>query len=320
MEQSSRLEHFSISFFSIVLGLSGLALVFVKLSELFHSLYVVSQILTGVGLVSFLLVAMIFGIRLLRYPKVVAKEFAHPIKMNFYPLISKIFLIQSVIFLSFQKQVSLTFWLIGVVIQTIFIFSLVSTWIGPKNFEIHHINPAWFMPVVGSIMIPIAGVEHGYRELSWFFFAIGFILWVVLFTIVMYRVIFHAPLAERLIPTLFILFAPPAIGFISYYKLTGSFDSFARVMFYFGIFLFILVVMQWRQFITIKFYLSWWAYSFPLAALTVSTILMYRVSKIYFYKSFAIGLAVVLSLVVLYLVFRTLQEIRNKSLCIEEKE
>jgi len=47
-------------------------------------------------------------------------------------------------------------------------------------------------------------------------FAVGFILWCVLFTVIMNRIIFHNPLPQKLLPTLFILIAPPAIGFISY--------------------------------------------------------------------------------------------------------
>lgn len=205
-------------------------------------------------------------------------------------------------------------------LQTIFIFVLVSLWIRHTNFEIHHINPAWFMPVVGAIMVPIAGVEQGFKELSWIFFAIGFVLWIVLFTIVFYRIIFHAPLPERLVPTLFILFAPPAIGFISYFKLTGSFDPFARILFYFALFLFFLILFQVPLFRKIKFYLSWWAYSFPLAAITVSVILMYRITKNIFYQWFAIGLAGILSILVFFLATRTIYEISRKNLCVEEKD
>lgn len=66
--------------------------------------------------------------------------------------------------------------------------------------------------IVGSIIIPIAGVKHGFVELSWFFFSVGLIFWLILLVIVLYRMFFHAPIAEKLMPTLFILFAPPAIG------------------------------------------------------------------------------------------------------------
>ena len=37
------------------------------------------------------------------------------------------------------------------------------------------------------------------------------------------------PLPERLLPTVFILIAPPAVGFIAYVRLTGGVDVFAQI-------------------------------------------------------------------------------------------
>ncbi len=42
-------------------------------------------------------------------------------------------------------------------------------WLRHENFKIHHIIPTWFIPIVGCIIIPIAGIIHFSAELSWFF-------------------------------------------------------------------------------------------------------------------------------------------------------
>ena len=44
-------------------------------------------------------------------------------------------------------------------------------------------------------------------------------LMIILFSIILNRIIFHNPFAAKFMPTMFILIAPPAIGFISYIKL-----------------------------------------------------------------------------------------------------
>jgi tellurite resistance protein len=85
-----------------------------------------------------------------------------------------------------------------------------------KDMDIKSMNPLWFLPIVGNMIAPIAGVKLGYTEFSLFMFSIGFILWGVLFTVIINRIIFHNSLPQKLLPTLFILIAPPAIGFISY--------------------------------------------------------------------------------------------------------
>lgn len=47
---------------------------------------------------------------------------------------------------------------------------MLNAWIYQPHFEIHHISPAWFIPVVGNILAPVAGVTHGALQISWFYF------------------------------------------------------------------------------------------------------------------------------------------------------
>jgi tellurite resistance protein len=79
-------------------------------------------------------------------------------------------------------------------------------------------------------------------EISWFFFSIGVVFWIVLLAVVMYRLFFHAPLALRLTPTLFILLAPPSVGFVAWSGLVGGLDAFGRVLYYTALFLALLLV------------------------------------------------------------------------------
>ncbi|MDZ7809277.1 MAG: hypothetical protein U5L11_02915 [Arhodomonas sp.] len=59
--------------------------------------------------------------------------------------------------------------------------------------------------------------------MSWFFFSVGLLFWIVLTDHRrLPRMIFHQPLPARLMPTLSILVAPPAAGFLSYLRLTGG--------------------------------------------------------------------------------------------------
>jgi tellurite resistance protein len=68
----------------------------------------------------------------------------------------------------------------------------------------------------------------------------------------------------------------PAIGFISYVKLTGGIDAFAVGLYSVTFFLFLFVCAQWRLFRKIEFSLSWWAYSFSPAALDLATVLYFH--------------------------------------------
>jgi hypothetical protein len=114
----------------------------------------------------------------------------------------------------------------------------------------------------------------GLREISWLFFSAGLVFWIVLLTLVMNRLIFHDPLPARLLPTLVILIAPPAVAFLAYTRLTGDIDAFARILLNSGYVFAAIVATQIGKFMRLPFALSWWALSFPVAALTIASFLL----------------------------------------------
>jgi len=315
----NRLKNFSISFLGICLGLIGFALAWQKAESILNISIKLSSYLLYFSITIIAIVSFTYLLKLIKYPKEVKKEFNHPIKLNFYPIIAKLFLILSIIYLSLNLTVSKYLWWIGVILQFAFTIIIMSAWIKHEKFEIHHINPSWFIPVVGSIIIPIAGVKHFSPELSWFFFSIGLFWWMILTVLVINRVIFHNPIPNKLIPTFFILFAPPVIGFIALTKLLGGLNPFGNLLYYFGLFMFLLIIFQYKMFFKIKFYLSWWAYTFPLSALTIGTLLMYHESGLIFFKILSWMIFALLNLIIFLLIIRTVKAVKNKELCIEEE-
>jgi tellurite resistance protein len=315
-EPAQRLPHFPVSFFASVMGLAGLTLAWQRADRLFD--LAVSPWLAAFTAAVFVLLAGFYGAKALRHPQAVAKEFAHPVKLNFFPTISISLLLLAVVALPYATAVSLVLWAVGAALHLAFTLAVMGIWIRHTKFEVVHTNPAWFIPVVGNIIVPIAGVAHGYTEVSWFFFSVGLVFWVVLLTLVVYRVIFHPPLPERLLPTLFILIAPPAVGFIAWSELAGGLDAFARVLYYVGLFLTLLLAVQWRMFARLKFALSWWAYSFPLAAITLATLRMQRLTEAAGFRPLAWLLLAVLTVVLAGLVARTALAVKRGEICVEE--
>lgn len=187
-----------------------------------------------------------------------------------------------------------------------------------NTFDIKHLNPAWFIPVVGNILVPIAGVHHGMLELSWFFFSIGLFFWPILTAIIFYRLIFHQSLPERLMPTLFIFIAPPAVALLSWFNLTAAVGQLGNIFYSIGVFFFVLLLSQLRIFLRLKSFLSWWAYSFPIAALTIATLLMAKESGKAFFAWSGVGLLAFLTAVIMVLIVRTIQAMRRRTICVDE--
>jgi len=318
MKNNLRLKNFPISFFAPVLGFAGFSLAILKAESLTRLHRAFSLGLIYFSIILFGVVGLAYFSKILFFREAVKKEFLHPVKINFFPLIAKIFLVFSIIALTLDWGLSREIWIIGVVLQSAFSLIILRAWIVRSDFHIKHFSPAWFIPVVGNIMIPIAGVSHASPELNWFFFTIGIFWMLVLMNIVFYRVIFHEPLPDKILPTFFILFAAPAIAFIAYFKMVGEIDILARFLFYLSSSLFLLNLTLVTAFAKIKFYLSWWAYSFPLAAFVLASLLFFHETGIRLFGIIAIITLVLLAALIVLFFAKTLKAISRKELCVEE--
>ncbi len=318
MVEKNRLINFPISFFSIMLGLLGFTIANQKAVEILHLPYNISSIMIWFSAGVFSLLLLVFLLKLIKHTSVVIEDYNHPIKMNFFPTIGITLIMFSIVLLEGNPVLARNLWIIGTIIQTIFTFSLISKWMHHDVFKITHFNPSWFIPAVGNILIPVSGISFFSKEISWFYFSVGFILWIVLLTIFFYRAFFHSKIAEKMLPTLFLLMAPQAVGFIAYVKLTGVVDSFAKILYYFTLFTAMLLFTQIRYFTKIKYYLSWWAFSFPISALSIATMLMLHKTNLSFFKYVAYFGFGILNVLIVILIFQTIRYMIKKEICIEE--
>jgi tellurite resistance protein len=315
---NDRLKFLPVSFFSMVMGLSGLSIALQQADTLMAGLHGIGTTVALLSAAVFIVLCLLYAAKSARFPQAVREELSHPVQMSFGATFTVSLILLSIALFDGAPAVSWWLWSIGSGLHLVYTLYVLNTWIYQTRFEIHHISPAWFIPVVGNILVPVAGAMHGAHELSWFYFSIGLLFWIVLFTIIVYRMIFHHPLPDRLLPTLFILIAPPALGFLSYIKLTGVIDSFAHVLYYGALFLTLLLFMQLPRFLRLPFFLSWWAYSFPLAAMTVATLIMHQHTGVVFFGGLATLLLGVLMLIILGLIVRTAVAIKGHQICVED--
>src|SRR5690606_33272005 len=194
---------------------------------------------------------------------------------SFFPAISIGLVLVATAWATPAPRIAAGLWSIAAGLQLVFTLRALNAWLHGSQYQISHVSPAWFIPVVGNIVVPIGGVHFAPADLSWFFFSIGLLFWLVLLTVIFYRLVFHEALPPRLMPTLFILVAPPAVGVVSYIGLSGHVDAFARILYFAALFQALLLASDAMRFMRLPFFLSAWAYTFPLAALTVATLIMF---------------------------------------------
>ncbi len=312
-----RLQFFPIMMFAITMGLSGITITYQKAHEVLLLPCIISDILAILTLGLFCIIGVLYIAKMIKYPQSVNKEFKHPIRINFFAAISISMILLSIVFKELNPLLSAILFYIGVLIHLFLTFHTISFWIN-RNQEIAHSNPAWFIPVVGNILIPIAGIGLLDQAILMFFFSIGVFFWIILFAILFNRIIFHNQLAVKFMPTLFILIAPPAVGFISYYKLFGSLDPFALFLFSIALFFTLLIAFMYKSFIGIKFFISWWAFIFPLAAMTLASLLMYDITHAPTILFLSYTLIASTTLIILIVIYQTIKNMLQNEICVQE--
>jgi tellurite resistance protein len=317
-QQQNRLENFPISFFSIIMGLAGLTIAWEKAQHIFNIHLGINPILVGITSSVFVILLITYAAKLILRTESVVKELKHPVKLSFFPSISISFLLLSIAFLDINEAIARPLWITGALLHLGFTLYVISTWMHHEHFKINHINPAWFIPAVGNVLVPIAGVALGYMDISWFFFSIGMLFWIILLTIFFNRILFHDPMDTHLLPTLFILIAPPAVGFLAYIRLNGGIDNFSHFLYFAPLFLTLLLLTQARRFIRLPFFLSWWAYSFPLAAITIASFVVYEKTQNVVYLWIASSLLALVTTLVGIITIATLKAIRKHGICVAE--
>lgn len=313
----SRLANFPVSFFSIVMGLTGFAIAIKTATHQSDLNPLAWQVMAAFATLVMLAVSFIYIAKIFMVRHAVIGETRHPIRINFFSTFAISLLLLSVVWREYQV---VSLWLMGAgsLLQLCFTIYVVNCWLHHDFFELQHANPSWFIPVVGNIIVPVSSAFHGYVEISWFFFSFGLLFWLVLLTIVLYRLFFHEALPGKMMPTYFILLAPPSLGFIAYTGLTGELDIFARILYYNALFICLLLLAGGSRFIRLPFYISSWAFSFPLAALTIATFKMAALAKLSLLLWVGYGLLILLAIIILTLIWRTLLAIKQASICIPE--
>ncbi|NCU37574.1 C4-dicarboxylate ABC transporter [Candidatus Saccharibacteria bacterium] len=315
---ASRIENLPASIFSIVMGLTGYAIAVQKATPLGLVPTPFAQAALWFSSIVFAALLVAYATKLARYMHAVVQEFAHPIKRNFIPAISISFILQSIAYAGTSSVVA--FWLlaIGATLQFGLMLGIVRQWLWHDNIQPQHLNPAWFIPAVGNMLVPVSAMHFSYTGLSWFFFSVGFMFWIVLLAAYFYRSFFHEQLPLKLQPTQAILIAPPAVIVIALSKLLGNPSPLLTIAYSLSLFFLALLLTRVVSFARLPFFLSWWAYSFPLASVTIATIVMNIYAPSPLLVAGIATLLVALTALIGMLIYRTVRAVLARAICVAE--
>lgn len=265
--QASSIRNLPVNLFGAVMGLAGLAMAWRLAHRDLGAPAFVGEAIGAFALAVFALLALGYLAKLARHPEAVRAEFGHPVAGNFFGTIA-ISLLLSGIVAPYHAAAAQALWSVGLLATFVLGFVMLSRLLRGQ-VDAAHAVPAWLIPGVATLDIVVTG---GHMTMAWtgefklLASAVGSVLALVLFTLIVARLVHREPLAPAMTPSLMILVAPFAVGFLAYVELMGGIDRFAALLFYFALFMFAVVAPRvFRP--SVKFSPAWWAIGFPLAAL-----------------------------------------------------
>lgn len=312
--------------FSLVMGTSGLALAWHSATPALGELATgVALLLAVLALGLFVLLAAASLLRWQRHPQALADDLQHPVRHAFVATVpvSLLLLATAGQVFGFPGTALSVLWWTGSLLQLWATLWVLSRWLAPQPPGASaatlslwpNITPVLFIPVVGNVVAPLAGVSLGYPVWAAAQFGIGLLFWPVVLVLLVARRFAHSAVPERLLPTWFITVAPPAVIGLCLLQFQ---TPLWLVQACWGVALFSLLWAgtQGKRMIGQPFGIPFWALSFPLAAFTTLTLKLALFTPAL--QPIGVLLLASTSLIVIGLGLATVRGLRNGSLLAPE--
>lgn len=318
--------------FALVMGLCGLALAWHRAVPAMGAL--AAQIALGVAALAslaFVLLALASLLRLQRHPEAWAEDLRHPVRHAFVAAIPISLLLLVTVAVALHGPLvpglAALWWLASLAQLGVTVWVLARWWrsasAGQGGLGWPVVTPALFIPIVGNVLTPLAGVPLGFAEFAAAQFGIGLLFWPLVLALLLVRIAVNGLWPERLLPAAFILIAPPAVIGLAALQL-GAPALLAWLCWGIALFTLLWVATLLPRIAKLPFAVPHWAMSFPLAAMAALTLRLAELRQLGsgqaggLMQMLAVLLLATASLIITGLLLATWRGLRNGSLLAPE--
>lgn len=196
--------------------------------------------------------------------EVFKEELKHPTLGSFIPTLDMALMNFSVILYGLSPLAGKVLWLLCILLHFIFATSFIYHRF--NSWDINHMVPSWFVPPIGIVVACVDSALMEMPTLAHILFYIGFIFYIIMLPMMLYRLIFVERIDDARLPTFAIMAAPPNLC-LAGYLVAFSNPSSAIINFLFplGLFMTALIYIAMFRIFKINFTPVYASFTFPLA-------------------------------------------------------
>lgn len=294
------------SFFSMVLGLAGLAGAWRNASRAYG---VSPWLADGLLAVAAALWVVLFAAQVVKAISARARlgeELADPVRGSLATLAPTSLLLLAAGISAHYRDLALVLFWIGAAGQLAHGAFVVGGWF-IHAVEPRLVTPAMYLPpVAGNLVAAIAAGALGKPDLAGLFFGAGVIAWMIVGAVLLGRYLSAGELPAAVRPLVGIEIAPPAVALVAWQAFEGtSPDTVSRALLGFTLFQALVVLRFSVRLRDVPFAPSYWAFTFPLAALASGALRQGAAAPDGVAGALGLPLFVVANAVVAVIAFRT---------------
>lgn len=212
---------------------------------------------------------LIFLIKIVKYPNKVFQDLKNPVMASVFPALSMALMILATYIKPLSSSLASIIWYTGLALHLILIIDFTRKYL--LGFKVHSVFPSWFIVyvgiVAGSVTAPAVDNIYLGQKLFWF----GFVAYLVLLPIILYRVLKIKEIPEPAMATIVIFAAPASLCLAGYINSFPSPNMFIFwILLILSQFTLLCILTQIPKLLRLPFYPSYSAFTFPLVISAIS--------------------------------------------------